>query len=231
MSKQYSDALRSFAYFKSLDDAAFADIMKHCAIREYAAQELIMGHTDLTFDVLFLLQGQARVSIYSADGQRVGFRDINAGTILGELSALDSQPRSASVECIDHCVAAVMRQPHFHAAIANHPQFTMAVLRHLTGQVRVLTTRIFEFSTMAVRQRLRAELLRLAEAAAKGKSHALLSPAPKHAEIASRISTHREAVTREFTWLETQGYVVKDGRALKIPDITRLRDLVNADWG
>jgi hypothetical protein len=97
--------------------------------------------------------------------------------------------------------------------------------------VRVLTTRIFEFSTMAVRQRLRAELLRLAEAAAKGKSHALLSPAPKHAEIASRISTHREAVTREFTWLETQGYVVKDGRALKIPDITRLRDLVNADWG
>jgi CRP-like cAMP-binding protein len=231
MSKQYSDALRSFAYFKSLDDAAFADIMKHCAIREYAAQELIMGHTDLTFDVLFLLQGQARVSIYSADGQRVGFRDINAGTILGELSALDSQPRSASVECIDQCVAAVMRQPHFHAAIANHPQFTMAVLRHLTGQVRVLTTRIFEFSTMAVRQRLRAELLRLAEAAAKGKSHALLSPAPKHAEIASRISTHREAVTREFTWLETQGYVVKDGRALKIPDITRLRDLVNADWG
>jgi CRP-like cAMP-binding protein len=230
MSKQYSDALRSFAYFKSLDDGAFADIMKHCAIREYGAQELIMGHTDLTFDVLFLLQGQARVSIYSADGQRVGFRDINAGTIIGELSALDSQPRSASVECIEHCVAAVMRQPHFHAAIANHPEFTMAVLRHLTGQVRVLTTRIFEFSTMAVRQRLRAELLRLADVAAKGKAHALLSPAPKHAEIASRISTHREAVTREFTWLEAQGYVVKEGRALKIPDLKRLRDLVNADW-
>jgi CRP/FNR family cyclic AMP-dependent transcriptional regulator len=230
MSKQYLDALRSIAFFRSLDADAFAEIVKHCTIREYVAQELIMGHTDLTFDVLFLLQGQARVSIYSADGQRVGFRDIAAGTIVGELSALDSQPRSASVECMEPCVAAVMRQPHFHAAIANHPQFTMAVLKHLTGQVRVLTTRIFEFSTMAVRQRLRAELLRMAESAARGKDHSLLSPPPKHAEIASRISTHREAVTREFAWLEAQGYVVKDGRALKIPSLERLRDLVNEEW-
>jgi CRP/FNR family cyclic AMP-dependent transcriptional regulator len=230
MSKQNLDALRSIPYFNSLDEAAFTDIVRHCAIREYGAQELIMGHTDPTSDVLFLLEGQARVSIYSADGQRVGFRDIAAGTIVGELSALDGQPRSASVECTERCVAAVMRQPHFHAAIANHPQFTMAVLTHLTKQVRVLTTRIFEFSTMAVRHRLRAELLRLAEAVARDKDQAVLSPAPKHAEIASRISTHREAVTREFAWLEGHGYVAKDGRALKIPSLKRLRDLVNAEW-
>jgi hypothetical protein len=106
----------------------------------------------------------------------------------------------------------------------------MAVLKHLSGQVRVLTTRIFEFSTMAVRQRLRAELLRLAVAVTGDEDQAILSPAPKHAEIASRISTHREAVTREFTWLEGQGYVVKEGRALKIPSLERLRDLVNKDW-
>lgn len=229
MSK-HTDALRSIAYFKSLDEAAFADIVKHCAIREYAAQELLIGHTDLTFDVLFLLQGQARVSIYSADGQRVGFRDIAAGTIFGELSAIDGHPRSASVECMEPCVAAVMRQPNFLSAIAHHPEFTTAVLRHLTGQVRVLTTRIFEFSTMAVRQRLRAELLRMAESVAKGQKHAVLSPAPKHAEIASRVSTHREAVTREFAWLEAQGYVVKDGRALKVPSLERLSTLVNAEW-
>jgi CRP-like cAMP-binding protein len=123
-----------------------------------------------------------------------------------------------------------MRQPHFHAAIASHPQFTMAVLKHLTGQVRVLTTRIFEFSTMAVRHRLRAELLRLAEAASNGNDQSVLSPAPKHAEIASRISTHREAVTREFAWLESQGYVAKQGRALAIPSLKRLRDLANKEW-
>ena len=202
MAKLSKDALREVAYFKSLDDAAFTELAQQCAIREYASHELILGHNDETFDVLFLLEGLARVSIYSADGQRVAFRDIAKGTIFGELSAIDAQPRSASVEAVENCVTAVMRRPQFLAAIAHHPEFTMAVAKHLTGQVRVLTRRVFEFSTMAVRQRLWAELLRLAEAAAKGKEPALLSPAPTHAEIASRISTHREAVTREFAWLK-----------------------------
>jgi CRP/FNR family transcriptional regulator, cyclic AMP receptor protein len=230
MSKQYSDALRSIAYFKLLDETAFTDIARHCMVREYAADEVIIGHKDQTFDVMFLLEGLARVSIYSADGQHVSFRDIAAGAIFGELSAIDGQPRSASVECIEPCIAAVMRQPHFLAAIANHPQFTVAVLRHLTQQVRILTTRVFEFSTMAVRQRVRAELLRLAEASAKGSDQAVLSPGPKHAEIASRVSTHREAVTRELAWLEAQSLVEKEGRALKIPSLKRLRDLVEKEW-
>lgn len=230
MGKLSSDALRSIAYFSALDESAFAEIARHCAIREYAASELIIGHHDKTFDVLFLLRGVARVSIYSLDGQRVGFRDIAAGTIFGELSALDGQPRSASIECVEPCIAAVMRQQNFIDAISRHPQFTLAVLRHLTGQVRVLTTRVFEFSTMAVRQRLRAELLRLAEAAMREKGQPALSPAPTHAEIAARISTHREAVTREFARLEAGGYVVKQGRALTVPSLERLRSLIEEDW-
>jgi CRP/FNR family transcriptional regulator, cyclic AMP receptor protein len=230
MSKHSLDALRSVPYFSALDATAFAEVARHCTIREYGPQELIIGHNDQTFDVLFLLDGLARVSLYSADGQRVGFRDVSAGTIFGELSAIDSQPRSATVECVEGCVAAVMRQPQFLAAIASHPQFTMAVLRHLTAQMRAMTTRVFEYSTMAVRQRLRSELLRMAEKASKGKASAALSPAPTHAEFASRISTHREAVTREFAWLEAQGYIVKQGRALQIPDIKRLGSLLHEDW-
>jgi CRP/FNR family cyclic AMP-dependent transcriptional regulator len=70
----------------------------------------------------------------------------------------------------------------------------------------------------------------MAEKAAKGQGYATLSPAPTHAEIASRISTHREAVTREFAWLDAQGLVVKEGRALKIPSLAKLRQLVEEDW-
>jgi CRP-like cAMP-binding protein len=230
MSKHTLDSLRSIPYFGALDATAFAEIARHCTIREYGPQELIIGHNDQTFDVLFLLDGLARVSLYSPDGQRVGFRDVSAGAIFGELSAIDGQPRSATVECVEGCVAAVMRQPQFLAAIAGQPQFTMAVLRHLAGQMRAMTTRVFEYSTMAVRQRLRSELLRMAEKAARGGGKAVLSPAPTHAELASRISTHREAVTREFAWLEALGYIVKKGRAFEVPDLERLRTLVEQDW-
>ncbi|MDF2766026.1 MAG: Crp-like helix-turn-helix domain, partial [Rhodospirillales bacterium] len=53
-------------------------------------------------------------------------------------------------------------------------------------------------------------------------------------EIASRISTHREAVTRELGRLEHEGILAKEGRTLRIRDVARLRRLVeefSADQG
>ncbi|MBI2718115.1 MAG: Crp/Fnr family transcriptional regulator [Rhizobiales bacterium] len=194
------------------------------------ALELIIAQHDESFDVWFLLKGLARVSIYSVDGQRVGFLDMGPGTIFGELSALDGQPRSASVEAVEPCAVAILPRQRFLEALASQPGFSLAVARHLTGQVRSLTTRIFEFSTMAVRQRLRAELLRMAERSAGGHDTVVLSPVPTHAELASRISTHREAVSREIAWLDDHGFTVKEGRNVRIASIARLRALLGEAW-
>ena len=49
---------------------------------------------------------------------------------------------------------------------------------------------------------------------------------PKHADIASRVSTYREQVTRELAVLLRQGIVCRDGKALTVPDIARLEQLV-----
>ena len=125
----------------------------------------------------------------------------------------------------DPALAAIMPRKAFLRALGDHPAFMMAVMKHLTGQVRTLTARVFEFSTLAVRNRVQTELLRLA-GAAPGSNEAVLSPAPTHAEIASRISTHREAVTRELGWLEEKGFIAKEGRVLRVKDLAGLRKLV-----
>jgi len=95
--------------------------------------------------------------------------------------------------------------------------------------MRRLTARVVEFSTLAVRHRIQAELLRLAGALPSGANTAILSPAPTHAEIASRISTHREAVTRELSWLEDKGIIAKEGRTLRLKDLGKLRMLAGED--
>jgi CRP-like cAMP-binding protein len=99
-----------------------------------------------------------------------------------------------------------------------------AILRHLTTQVRALTERVFEFSTLAVRNRVHAELVRLARD--HGGNDAVIRPAPTHTEIASRISTHREAVTRELNRLEDLGLIVREGRSLRVHDLERLQAMV-----
>jgi CRP-like cAMP-binding protein len=75
---------------------------------------------------------------------------------------------------------------------------------------------------LAVNNRIQAEILRLASLAPKDGKSARIAPAPTHGEIASRVSTHREAVTRELNRLARIGLIERKGGALVVKDIDRL---------
>lgn len=225
MTSAPADALRKMPFFEGLKDQAFESLTRQCHRRTFKSREAIIAQDDDSGDVLFLLSGHARVNIYSPAGLRVSFRDLEAGAIFGELAAIDGEARSASVECVEGCSALIMPRQVFARALTEHPPFLMAVLAHLTRQVRRLTSRVFEFSTLAVRNRVQAEILRIAAPAPGGKE-SVVDPSPTHEEIASRISTHREAVTRELSWLEERGIIARQGRVLRVRDLNRLRKLV-----
>ena len=71
----------------------------------------------------------------------------------------------------------------------------------------MLANRVNEFSTLDVRYRIHAELLRLARPEPDKPGRAIISPPPVHAEIAARVSTRREAVARELKALERTGLI------------------------
>jgi len=54
-----------------------------------------------------------------------------------------------------------------------------------------------------------------------------ISPAPTHAELASRTNTTRESVTRELNHLRTIGLVDADRSHLTIQDIETLNRMVH----
>jgi CRP/FNR family transcriptional regulator, cyclic AMP receptor protein len=74
------------------------------------------------------------------------------------------------------------------------------------------------------------ELLAAEPRVAQGKS-ARIIPAPTHVEIASRVSTHREAVTRELTRLCRIGIAERQCSALLVKDIERLAEMVHEATG
>jgi CRP-like cAMP-binding protein len=91
--------------------------------------------------------------------------------------------------------------------------------------VRRLTDRVLDLSTLSVQRRIYDELLRLARAAGVAHNRARIDPAPKHAEMASLVSTYREQVTRELSALVKAGVLAKDGGALVVTDCERLQRL------
>ena len=107
----------------------------------------------------------------------------------------------------------------------------LALLSQFVSKIRTLTTRVYEFSALAVSNRIQAELLRLANLAPQEGNCARVASAPTHSEIASRISTHREAVTRELNRLARLGLIERKGNALVVKDVRRLTAMVHEITG
>jgi CRP-like cAMP-binding protein len=212
--------------FKGLSVSDLHAIAGRCQWGHYAREQRIIGHQDDTNDVYFIVRGQVRATIYSASGKEVSFRDLGAGMSIGELSAIDGAPRSANVIALTESVLASMPAESFREILRDHPEVSARVMTYLVNLVRKLSDRIVEFGVLAVRNRIHSELLRLALDVAGNRNIATLSPAPKHADIASRVATHREAVTRELNALAGDGLIDRQPGAILITDIARLKILV-----
>lgn len=224
-------SLHDVKLFQSLSADSIARIEQMSGWRTYKANQPIISFQDTSTNVLILIDGHARIVIYSPDGKVVSFRDIGPGEMFGEFAAIDQGPRSASIEALETCTIASIPGETFRNFLLEEPAVMMELLRHLVAEVRRLTNRIYEFSAFAVRNRIQAELLRLAKETSQDEESILIRPAPTHSDIASRISTHREAVSREISRLSKMGLIEKVGRDIRITDVSQLEELVHEATG
>jgi CRP/FNR family cyclic AMP-dependent transcriptional regulator len=228
---QSEHSLRGIAIFAGLSSGSLEQIERQCSWRYYEPGEPIVAYLDASDDVFFLASGQARVTIYSLAGRAVSFSELGPGDIFGEYPAIVGGPRSASVEARTRCLIASISSPAFRGLLHDEPMVAQALLAKFVTKIRSLTARVYEFSTLAVNNRIQAEILRLANSAPKSGKSAVISPSPTHADIASRVSTHREAVTRELNHLAKIGVIERHGVVLLVKDIPRLAQMVHNATG
>jgi CRP-like cAMP-binding protein len=224
-------SLKGIKVFAPLDAEAIGAIDKRVAWHRFDAGQNILGRLEPSTDVFFVVSGRVRAAAFSASGKQVSYRDIEAGDFFGEFSAIDGEPRSADVTALEQTLVAIMSARTFWALLREQPDVAAATLKRLTGQIRTLTERIYEFSALAVNNRIEAELLRLARTHMRDPNTAYLKPAPTHAEIASRVSCHREAVTRVLNDLARAGLVAREAGGLAVLDLDALSARVERALG
>jgi CRP/FNR family cyclic AMP-dependent transcriptional regulator len=144
----------------------------------------------------------------------------------GRSSAVDRAPRLANVIALSGSVLASMSVDVFQKILRDHLEVSTKMMTYLIDLVRNLSDRVVEFSVLSVRNRIHAELLRLAREQASDGETATLSPPPTHADIASRVAIHREAVTREMNALAGNGLIERRPGTLVIREVSRLTRLV-----
>jgi CRP-like cAMP-binding protein len=218
--------LRGIALLQGLSPERLESLARTCAWRNYPAGKSIVSRIAPDRDVHLVVSGRVRVTNYSAGGRQVTFRDLGAGELFGEVAAIDDMPRSADVVALESTLTASIPPAAFRELLRQEPVVAERVLRRLSGVVRRMSERVIDLSTLGVHNRIHAELLRLARESGLSHNTARIDPAPKHADLASQVSTYREQVTRELSALAKAGIVRRDGHALLVCDIKRLEALV-----
>jgi CRP/FNR family cyclic AMP-dependent transcriptional regulator len=188
-------------------------------------RQVVIAEGSTATDVYLIRSGKVRISRFSDSGREIILRDMGPGEIFGEIAAIDHAPRSASVAAIEESVLARLAGEEFLTFLGEVPQAGLWMARQLASRVRDLTEKTSDLATLPVAGRVQRELLRLAHEAGVERDQVALQPMPTHAEIAARIGTHREAVTRELNLLAREGILRQAGRRAEILSVGKLKAL------
>jgi CRP-like cAMP-binding protein len=223
------NSLQNIELFKCLDDEACGLVSKLVKWKKYNKGAEVIPYQGEGDDVYFIASGSVRVTIYSFTGKEVSYQDLDPGEMFGELSAIDQSPRTASVITLESSRIGVISRNDYWRLIEQYPGVAAAAMKRLAGLVRFLIDRVYQYGALDVKDRVRMEVLRLARANMSNDDIATIHNFPTHREIANRVNTHREAVTRELNKLTRLGLIEQSQRVLTVTSVLQLQKVLTED--
>lgn len=221
------DSLSTIEVFRDLTSTDYESLSHILKAQSFKPNHRIINLGEHTQDVFFVIKGKVRITTYTSTGKEVTFQDMKAGQMFGELSAIDGETRSTNVVALTDSILAVAPPESFFKILRDYPKVNERILRQLTGLIRKLGDRIVEFSALSVKSRIHAEIIRLARNNMLDGNTAEIIPSPTHLDIANRISTHREAVSREISDLTKNGILKRTDGKLIVLDVSKLESLLD----
>ena len=190
-----------------------------CQWRKAKAGAFLVYENNEIKGISILTKGCARL-VRIVNGREIILRDIFEGEYFGYP---EEMPISSQVVAVSDSVVARMPARMFRDVIREHPSVCEHVLTTLSDRVRLLSDRFSETVALNLRGRLCAELLRLSRRTLQNRL--AISPPPTHFEIAARLGTGREAVTKLLIGLERDGLISRNRSAIALTNCNRLETI------
>lgn len=223
------NTLAGINLFNDLKTSQRKEIVDICRGMTVPSKSVVVDQFDLSKEVYFIVSGTVRVTYYSKFDKEVSFREQYPGEMFGELSAIDGEARSAHIRALTDVSLVVIQAEDFINLLDKYPTLSLKVMQHLSLLIRSLSERVIEFSALQVNRRVHNELIRISKRSESKGKRIIISPSPTHIELANRVSTHREAVTRELNSLEDRNILERNNQYWEIPDIMVLERMVEAE--
>jgi CRP-like cAMP-binding protein len=202
-----------------LSETARGELLSLGTTREYLPDSVLILEGDSSTDVMALIDGWVKVVGATEGGGQALLSLRVGGDLVGELAALDNEPRSATVISAGVTAAQVVSQRDFLQLMGRHPEVGVAVSRALTGELRWATRRRVDFSGLPVMARLARVLSELGYLYGKQTpdgiefQYTLTQP-----ELAAMVGASEPSVHKALRQLRHDGAVSTGYRQVVITD-------------
>jgi len=205
--------------FASLDAAERATLASLAIERRYEPGTVLFSE-GMPCEGLYLIgAGIVKIVKTTAAGREIMLALEAAPATVAELPVFDGGPYPATVIAVRGCTAFVIPKQDLQRACREHPEIAMKMLR-VTGQrLRQLVQLLQAVTFGSVRQRLARQLSDWQTEYGDEEFALPLS----HEELAMRIGTVREVVSRNLSRFQAEGLIVIERRKVKVLDADGLR--------
>jgi CRP-like cAMP-binding protein len=194
------------------------------ARRRFPAGAVLFVEGDTAHEALVLLSGEVKVSVGSSEGKEIVLEVFEPGALLGELSVIDGQPRSATLTALTPIEVLAVSAESFNEFLDRHPAVLRRLLIDVIGRLRTRVRHQLEFGAGDALGRVCARLVALAEryGVPDGEAVVLRSPV-NQSELAAWTGLSREAVVKALRALRRLEWIDVRGRTFVVRDLERLR--------
>jgi len=199
-----------------LQDSVLHAIAQRCGVRHFPAHAVLVTEDDLSDSLFIIVRGRVKAYGAGADGREVIYSTQGVGEYFGEMT-LDGGPRSASVMTLEPTSCAVVPGVEVRDFLAHHPDFALHLVKKLIQLARVSTDQVKSLALDDVYGRIAKLLRSLGREEPDAEPGVLMLPDKMtQQEIAERVGSSREMVSRVFKPLTEGGYVEMRGGRIAV---------------
>jgi CRP-like cAMP-binding protein len=207
-----------------LSPADVAELMRRGRRRQYPQGASLYLEGESCSTVIVVLSGRVKVLSLTEEGEEVLLAVRGPGALLGELSAVDGAPRSASIAALEPVVALVVPTKAFVDFLRSHGDAAIALLQLITGRLRDADRKRVEVAAFDIPARVARRLVELADRFGEPDARGVrIAVALSQDELAGYVGASREAVAKALRVLRDRGLVSTGRRTLTVLDPDGLR--------
>lgn len=214
--------------FQDLGPAELEEIALMCTRKKYPPGAPIIMTDEEEHSFYVVNNGKAIVRAIDPIEQEKVLAILEPGDFFGEMSAIDSEPRSADVVAgNEETEVLAFSQKDFLDLLQNYPSVHLALSREFCRRLRLINHRLSSVSLPATARVARA-LITIANEHGKMTKEGLLLPKLTQSEIGKMSDSPRETVNRAFSELKNLGFIIPtESKQILIPSLQKLEDWIS----